>query len=155
MRFPDLVPTLDDGGVMLRAHRPTDADGALEQSRDPLSRQWTTVPLEYHRGDAQRFVTQVMPGGWLEDSEWGFAVEALDDTGTPRYAGTVSLRNQGEGRAEVAYGSHPWARGRGVMERALRLLLDWGFSERRLETVVWWANRGNWASRRLLSLIHI
>jgi len=35
------------------------------------------------------------------------------------------------------------------MERALRLLLDWGFAERDLQTVVWLAHRGNWASRRL------
>ena len=45
--------------------------------------------------------------------------------------------------------SHPWARGRGVMERALRLLLEWGFAERDLQTVIWLARRGNWASRRL------
>jgi RimJ/RimL family protein N-acetyltransferase len=54
-----------------------------------------------------------------------------------------------EGRAEIAYGSHPWVRGRGVMERALRLLLEWGFAERDLRTVLWLARRGNWASRRL------
>jgi RimJ/RimL family protein N-acetyltransferase len=36
-----------------------------------------------------------------------------------------------------------------VMERALRLLLVWGFAARGLETVIWWAHQGNWASRRL------
>ncbi len=35
------------------------------------------------------------------------------------------------------------------MERALRVLLDWGFAERDLQTVVWLTERGNWASRRL------
>ena len=35
------------------------------------------------------------------------------------------------------------------MERALRLLLDWGFREKDLATVIWLANVGNWASRRL------
>ncbi len=72
-----------------------------------------------------------------------------DDDGTRRFAGTVSLRDEGHRRAEVAYGSHPWARGRGVMERAMSLLLDWGFDEQGLETVIWWANKGNWASRKL------
>jgi RimJ/RimL family protein N-acetyltransferase len=149
MRFPRDVPTLTDGAVTIRAHRPEDADGSLEQCLDPLSRAWTTVPLEYTRSHAHHFVTQVMPGGWTSDTEWGFAVEALDDDGTPRYAGTISLRDAGERRAEVAYGSHPWVRGRGVMERALRLLLTWGFEERGLRTVIWWANRGNWASRKV------
>ena len=153
MRFPHDVPTLGDGSgrdrVTIRAHRAEDAHGSLEQCHDPVSRQWTTVPLEYTLDDARRFVTQAMPGGWHDDTEWGFAVEAVDDTGTSRYAGTISLRNHGEGRAEVAYGAHPWVRGRGVMERALRLLLRWGFEERRLETVIWWANKGNWSSRKV------
>jgi RimJ/RimL family protein N-acetyltransferase len=153
MRHPHDVPTLSDGDgqdrVSIRAHRPEDATGSLEQCHDPLSRQWTTVPLEYTLDDAKRFVTQAMPGGWATDEEWGFAVEAVDDAGVPRYGGTISLRNHGDRRAELAYGSHPWVRGRGVMERALRLLLAWGFEERGIETVIWWANRGNWASRKL------
>lgn len=149
MRYPHDVPTLRDGEVTIRAHRPEDAQGSLEQCQDPLSRQWTTVPLDYTIDDARRFVTQSMPGGWHDDTEWGFAVEAVDETGTPRYAGTISLRNEGQGRAELAYGSHPWVRGRGVLERALRLLLTWGFEERGLQTVVWWANKGNWASRKV------
>ncbi|MDP2773068.1 MAG: GNAT family N-acetyltransferase, partial [Nocardioides sp.] len=33
-------------------------------------------------------------------------------------------------------------------ERALRLLLDYGFGERDLTTVIWWADKGNWASRK-------
>ncbi|HEX2895640.1 MAG TPA: GNAT family N-acetyltransferase [Marmoricola sp.] len=147
------VPTLSDGVVTLRGHTDGDIDAVVEQSRDPLSRRWTKVPDPYDRDDARRFVRDVMPGGWASDQEWGFAVEAADD-GTPRYAGTVSLRSEGAGRAEIAYGAHPWARGRGVMERALRLLLEWGFSPvrdggRELDTVIWWAEVGNWASRRL------
>ena len=85
-----------------------------------------------------------MPKGWTDDSEWGFAVDV-----DGRYAGTISLRNEGSGRAEIAYGSHPWVRGTGAMERALRLLLEWGFTEQGLQTVIWYANRGNWASRQL------
>ena len=149
MRFPQDVPTLTDGVVTLRAHSDSDAQGSYEQCQDPLSQRWTTVPVPYSRDDARRFVREIMPGGWEADAEWGFAVEALDDDGTARYAGTVSLRNEREGRAEVAYGSHPWVRGRGVMVRAVELLLRWGFEERGLHTVIWWANKGNWASRRL------
>jgi RimJ/RimL family protein N-acetyltransferase len=147
------VPTLTDGVVTLRAHREADVDAIVEQSRDPLSRRWTKVPDPYGRDDARRFVRDVMPGGWAAEQEWGFAVEATD-AGVPRYAGTISLRSEGEGRAEIAYGSHPWVRGRGVMERALQLLLGWGFSPARdggleLDTVIWWAESGNWPSRRL------
>ena len=138
------APTLTDGTVTIRAHRASDARGSFEQCQDPLSQQWTTVPIPYTMADAETYVGEIVPGGWVSDTEWGFAVESAG-----RYAGTISLRNEGEGRAEIAYGSHPAVRGTGVMERALRLLLEWGFEEKGLHTVVWWANEGNWASRKL------
>jgi RimJ/RimL family protein N-acetyltransferase len=148
-----VVPTLTDSVVTLRAHHDDDIPACLEQSTDEISRRWTRVPVPYTRDDAARFVRHAMPGGWATGTEWGFAVEAADDDGTLRYAGTVSLRPQlpdgGDGRAEIAYGAHPWARGRGIFERALRLLLDWGFAERGLEVVSWQAEVGNWASRKL------
>lgn len=148
-RFPQDVPVLSDGVVTLRAPRREDAEGSYEQCLDPLSREWTTVPLEYTRADAVDYLTSFMPAGWREGTEWGFAVEVPDETGAPAYGGTISLRNSGEGRAEIAYGAHPRARGNGMMERALRLLLEWGFTEKKLQTVIWWANKGNWASRKL------
>jgi RimJ/RimL family protein N-acetyltransferase len=148
MAFPDDVPVLTDGEVTLRAHRPADAPEAYEQCQDPLSQQWTTVPVPYSMADAESFVGKIVPEGWA-NGRWAFAVEALDAEGRVRYAGTVELRDEGERRAEIAYGSHPWCRGRGVMTRALHLLLDWGFEDRGLQTVIWWADRGNWASRKL------
>jgi RimJ/RimL family protein N-acetyltransferase len=140
------VPTLTDGVVTLRAHRDDDIERCWEQCQDPVSQAWTTVPVPYSRDDARRFVREAMPGGWASDQEWGFAVSFEG-----RYAGTVSLRNEGDRRAEVAYGSHPDVRGTGALERALRLLLAWGFAPegRDLESVIWWANVGNWASRKL------
>lgn len=137
------VPTLTDGVVTLRAHRSGDAQRCLEQCLDPLSIRWTTVPVPYSLADAVHFVTEAMPGGWDENSEWAFAVEVGGE-----YAGTVSLRNEGQGRAEIAYGSHPAVRGTGAVHRALELLLAWGFEKLELESVIWWANVGNWASRR-------
>jgi RimJ/RimL family protein N-acetyltransferase len=143
------APTLGDGTVTLRAHREDDLEAVVEQCRDELSVRWTTVPVPYTRDDAARFVRHAMPGGWATDEEWAFAVEHEG-----RFAGTVSLRNRGDRRAEVAYGAHPSVRGRGVMERALRLLLEWGFSSTAdggpgLGTVIWFAYPGNWPSRRL------
>lgn len=139
-----LAPTLTDGVVTLRAHRPADVPAVLEQSQDPESQRWTTVPVPYAQPDAEFFVGELMPGGWADDSEWGFALEA-----DGRYVGSASLRPKGPGRAEIGFGSHPWARGKGYVERGLRLLLQWGFAERDLHTVIWWAQVGNWASRKV------
>jgi RimJ/RimL family protein N-acetyltransferase len=138
------APTLTDGHVTIRAHRPEDAQGSFEQSQDPSSQRWTTVPVPYLMSDAHSFVGEHMPSAFEDGSEWGFAIEV-----DGRYAGTVSLRDEGAGRAEIAYGSHPAIRGTGAVERALRLLLDWGFAEKDLYTVIWWAHVGNWASRRV------
>lgn len=138
-----LAPTLSDGVVTLRPHRHDDAPGVLEQCEDPLSQRWTAVPVPYSLAEAERFVDETVAVGWLSDVEWAFAIEAEG-----RFGGTVSLRNEGDGRAEIAYGAHPWLRGTGHVHRALRLLLDWGFDERGLESVIWWTHRGNWGSRR-------
>ena len=139
------APTLSDGTVTLRAHRPDDARGAFEQCQDPVSQEWTTVPVPYSLEDARIFVTETMPRGWAEGSAWGFAVEH-----DARYAGTVELRDEGEGRLELAFGSHPRVRGTGAMERAVRLLVDWGFADRQARVIVWRANKGNWPSRKLV-----
>lgn len=137
------APTLTDGQVTIRALVDGDAQGVLEQCVDPLSQQWTQVPIPYSLTDAHEFIAEHAPQAWESGAEWIFAIEHQG-----RYAGNIALRDEGLGRAEVAYGSHPWVRGTGAMDRALRLLLDWGFRERRVETVIWRAKVGNWASRK-------
>ena len=138
------VPALSDGVVTLRAHTEDDVVALVEQCTDPLTIEGTTVPVPYSLDDAKRFVREITPGAWEAGHEWSFAVEAEG-----RYAGTVVLRPMEDRRAEVAFASHAWARGRGLMERALRLLLGWGFDEGGLATVIWWAHVGNWGSRKL------
>ena len=50
---------------------------------------------------------------------------------------------------EIGYWMAPWARGQGVMTDAVRLVCDWGFDELGLGRIEWWANVGNYASRRV------
>lgn len=147
--FPRDVPTLTDGVVTLRPHSPDDVPALLEQARDAVMLRWTTVPDPSTLETAREFATRVIPDGWRSDREWQFAVDAPDDDGAARFVGSVSLRNEGEGRAEIAYGAHPWSRGRGYVVRALELLLAWGFADKGLRTVLWQANKGNWASRKV------
>lgn len=147
--FPRDVPTLTDGVVTLRAHTPDDVPALYEQARDAVMLRWTTVPDPSTLETAREFALSVIPDGWRSDREWQFAVDAPDDDGAPRFVGNVSLRNEGEGRAEISYGAHPWSRGRGYVVRALELLLAWGFAEKELRTVLWRANKGNWASRKV------
>ncbi len=145
------VPLLSDGTVTLRALDDRDVAGVLEQCLDPLSVRWTGVPVPFGMADAVGFVHEIAPAAWADGSQWIFCVDA-GPSGLPdgsHYAGNIALRDEGHGRAEIAYGAHPAARGTGVMEAALRLLLEWGFATQGLQTVVWRANVGNWASRKL------
>jgi RimJ/RimL family protein N-acetyltransferase len=149
MRFPEDVPILTSGDVTLRPHRLDDVDGIVEQCTDPVSIEQTTVPLGYDRDMAVRWVGESVPQAW-DEGEWLFAIESTHPDGVRRFSGSLSLRDQGERRAEIAFGAHPAVRGRGVMTTAVGLLLDYGFHDRDLETVVWYANAGNVASRKVV-----
>jgi len=145
---------LTDGRILLRLHRPEDVDGVLAQSRDPESARWTTVPQPYARTDAEEFALRIVPAGWAADSSYSFAIIELDrdGTGEDRYAGTIDVRPDGAGAAELGYGLGPWARGRGLVTAALRLAVDWSFAPPPeglgLSVLTWQAHVGNWASRR-------
>ncbi len=149
MDFPGDVPVLTDGVVTLRAHRLSDVEDAYEQCIDPLTQEFTTVPVPYTREDARKFIQETQPVGWREETRFGFAIEAVDDAGVARFAGSVGLSVAEAGAAELGFGLHPWARGRGTVRRACTLILDWGFGDRNLSVVHWRANVGNWASRRV------
>ncbi len=147
MRVPDWAPVLTDtatpSALVLRGHRPEDVDAVLDQCRDPEFERWTGIPWPYRRSHAEEFV-RTREGEWTAGRYLGLAVE-LDG----RFAGTVDLRPDGAGSAELGYGLASWARGRGIAGRALRLLLPWAFEALELDVVTWSARAGNWASRRV------
>ena len=88
------APTLTDGPVTLRHPQESDVQGSWEQCQDPLSQQWTTVPIPYSHDDARDFMLGFVPGAWESDKEWGFVVEAEG-----RYAGHVACATRATGAA--------------------------------------------------------
>lgn len=145
------VPVLDDGTVRLRAHTAADLAGIVEQCQDPVSRRWLPLPDPYGPREAEEFLALVR-SGWLDPSPSSpryWAVQASDDQGRARFAGSVDYSRDGRGGGELGYGLHPWARGRGVGLRAVRLVLAHAFGHDGLHLVRWRAARGNFASRRL------
>lgn len=147
--FPDDVPTLTEGDITLRAHQLSDVDEMVVQCRDPESVRWTTAPSPFARQDAVTFIQDIVPGGWRTNTDLCFAIEAPHADGQRRFAGSLSLRPMSEGVAELAFGLHPAARGRGIARQAVKLLLDWGFDHLGLTVVVWYAYVDNWASWRV------
>jgi RimJ/RimL family protein N-acetyltransferase len=137
------APELTDGpDLVLRLPCPDDVDDIIPQCRDPEFQRWTTVPVPYDETDAQEFLKRVAQG-------WQANVAAFAIAYQGRYAGSVNLRFDGIGGADVGFGLAPWARGKAVMTRAVRLVLGWGFGLAGIEVVYWQAQVGNWASRRV------
>ncbi|MGH3552212.1 MAG: GNAT family N-acetyltransferase [Mycobacterium sp.] len=142
VRLPP-APELSDGPeLVLRRPLPEDLDDIVAQCQDPEFQRWTTIPVPYGETNAQEFLRRVADG-WRAN----VAVFAIVYQG--RYAGGVDLRLDGVGGAEVGFGLGPWARGKGVMSRALRLALAWGSELPGVEVVHWRAQVGNWPSRRV------
>ena len=114
----------------------------MAQCSDPEFRRWTTVPAPYNEADAHEFLQRVAEGRRANVAAFAIAYEG-------RFAGSANLRLDGLGGADVGFGLAPWARGKGVMTRAVRLVLTWGFERAGLEVVYWRAQVGNWPSRRV------
>lgn len=144
---PDCVPELTDGLARLRAHRPNDVARIVEQARDPESLRWTTVPRPYDEAAGREFLA-LIEAGWNDPG--GNRLWAVTDANDPedRFLGTIDLRPRPGRVAEVGFGLHPDARGRGLMASALRLTCQWWFAQggRRVQ---WLAERGNFASWRV------
>ena len=133
------APELTDGpDLVLRQPLPDDLDDIVAQCRDPEFQRWTRVPVPYHESDAQDFLKRVAEGWRANVAMFAVAYQG-------RFSGSVELRFDGVGGAEVGFGLAPWARGKGVMTRALRLVLAWGFGLPGIGVVYWRAQVGNWA----------
>lgn len=147
MKWPLTVPVLTDGVVTLRAHTSADIDSMLAMANDPEMAEWTAIPLPHTREMSEQFAFTVIPRGWNEGTFRGWAIEAVDDDGVARFAGNVDIRQTPI--ADIGFALHPWARGRGMMTRAVRLAVDSAFSEGGVEIVHWRSHVGNTASLRV------
>ncbi|MEV6282574.1 GNAT family N-acetyltransferase [Kribbella sp. NPDC051770] len=144
MRFPDDVPVLTDSLVTLRAHTTADIGPAYETCQDPEMQRWTTIPVPYLQEHAVGYLTEQIPAGWADGSSYAWAIEY-----DGRYAGTVDLRDREGGVGEIGFAVSPWARGNGVMTRAVKLAVRHAFDQLGLQRVIWRAYVGNWGSRRV------
>jgi RimJ/RimL family protein N-acetyltransferase len=127
---------------MLRAVTPSDVPAIVEQSRDPQTARWTTVPPDYTDLDAHAYLQRIdderLAG---HRTTWAVAHDG-------RFVGLVALRTEGAGVMEVSFAAHPAFRGQGLMTDAVRLVCAHAF-ENGAEVVLWHAMLGNFGSRRV------
>ena len=142
MAWPLNVPVLSDGVVTIRAHTPADIDGLFEMAVDPEMVRWTSVATPHTREMSEDFALRTIPRGWDEGTNRIWAIEAEG-----RFAGNVDIRQAPV--ADIGFALHPWARGSGIMARAVRLAVDWAFNEGGVEILHWRSHVGNEASLRI------
>jgi RimJ/RimL family protein N-acetyltransferase len=136
--LPAPSPGPTDGVVTLRGWRRADVPQLVDACKDPEIPRWTAVPEPYTEADAQAWVRgdplpAEPPGGRVS-----FAVVDAQD---PRLLyGSMSIMRVERGRmGEIGYWTAPWARRRGLMTRAVRVLARWAFDEfslRRIEMLI-------------------
>ena len=136
MPFP--IPLLSDGSLTLRPHGTADIEPVFCRSIDPLTRRWTTVPLEFTRGMAAEYI-QAISRPQEAAISW-----ALESGGG--YAGTLDLRFQGANSGNLGFVTAPEFRGRGLMSRAVGLAVGHALDTLGWDVVTWSANAGNTGS---------
>ena len=110
--WPIPTPELKDEHVILRDVSLADVDEIVSNAVDPETTKYLHIPSAYTRADAEEFVKK---------SEVRWAYE--DPTEVGRMAGIITLRphHLETHSISMSYNAHPWARGRGLTTRAVRL----------------------------------
>ena len=138
-------PTLTDGVVTLRAHREDDCTACSSSARTRSRSAWTTCrPYSLRRRPRLRRARS-MPGGWADGQGVGLRGRGR---GPVRRHGHAAQRGRRPRRDRLRLA--PGCAGTGAMERAAAAAARLGLRRAATcATVIWRANVGNWASRRL------
>ena len=140
-------PELSDGPILLRRLRASDKAAVVLALNDELcGRHLFRPPYPYTDADFDEFLAWT-GGAWTEahTAHW-VVVRASDDAVLASISLEVHALRQA---AEIGYLCAPWARGRGVMSAAVRLVRDWAFDELELERLELATEVDNVASQRV------
>jgi len=140
-------PELTAGRLRLRALRASDKPAVVAALNDPeCGRFLWRPPFPYTDADFEEFYA-TRATAWTERSDAFWVVAGVEDDAL---LASVSLEIDTELESgEFGYYCAPWARRRGVMVTAVRLVRDWAFDELALERLSVMADADNVASQRV------
>lgn len=145
LRIPERPPTLTDGVVTLAQFSVDDLDQLVLNCQDPVTVQWTTVPVPYTAEDARWYALEYAPAAWADRTALVWAVRGVEG----RLLGTIELARVRGTTADIGINFGPHARGTGAAEAAARILVRYAFNELGFTHLHWVAFDGNWASVKL------
>lgn len=145
MRLREPDPPLTDGVVRLRLVRESDVPAMVAHCQEAEMQRWTMVPSPYSERDAREWLA-LSRDRWRSGEAATFVVA---DARTDEYLGGIGLRSGPWPVGDVGYGLRAEVRGRGLMPRALRLLVDWAFAELALVRIELVTDADNRASQRV------
>ena len=140
-------PVLSDGVVRLRELRAADKAAVVKACNDGLIERFCyRVPYPYHENDFVEFLAY-NEHFWATDlmANWTVVDSGSDELLAMISLEVLPLRQAGE----IGYWCAPWARGRGVMSAAVRLVRDWAFDELELERLELTTDVDNIGSQRV------
>jgi RimJ/RimL family protein N-acetyltransferase len=135
--------------VLLSMPTNEDIDRITELCQEQQVQRWVgSMPSPYTRRDAYSFVHDIVRPGWDSGSHVHWAIR---DPSNRVLLGMVGLAIDGHGSGEIGYWLAADARGSGLTTEATRLVVDNAFDPSGLALVrlLWRAQVGNWASRRV------
>lgn len=117
--------SLTDGVVVLRSLREDDRAAVLATMRDPVVQRWLNMPGEPRDADFGMLMRTVRNGSASgERFDLGVTEPPADVV-----VGAVIASRRHRDNYELAYLASPAGRGKGLMERSVRLLCDWLFEQ--------------------------
>jgi RimJ/RimL family protein N-acetyltransferase len=130
------------GDLLLRPPVEGDVPAVTAACQDEdIARFLPLIPRPYSESDARTWLTMTARGWRGESDEKAFAI-----TRSGEFLGVVSLRPTAGG---IGYWLARWARGAGVMPRAVAAVIDWGRSEHGVTDFHLLAHPDNVASQRV------
>lgn len=138
---------LTDGVVFLNVPTEGDLGRITEFCQDPEIQRWVSIPAPYSYQDSVQFLTTLVNPGWASGAMLTWSLR-LEPDGP--LVGMIGVNGIADGAGEVGYWLAAEARGKRLMTRALRLVIDHVFDPAglHLHHLTWRAQTGNWASRR-------